>query len=221
MSYSIQIKTNAIELRKKGFSLSEIAKRLHISKSTISEWVSSIELSASAQKRLADKKIIGQYKSVLLKRELAVKKRKIAQELASKEISKIAFSKELLKLCCALLWWCEGNKDTTMVRFTSSDKTLISNFLYLLRSGFVTNEEKFRALVHIHAYHDDETQKKYWSQITKIPLSQFNASFKKKNTGIRTKIGYPGCVAISYYDAKIAKELEAIYNAFTVNRGVR
>ena len=206
MSYSIQIKTNAIELRKKGFSLSEIAKRLHISKSTISEWVSSIELSASAQKRLADKKIIGQYKSVLLKRELAVKKRKIAQELASKEISKIAFSKELLKLCCALLWWCEGNKDTTMVRFTSSDKTLIS---------------KFRALVHIHAYHDDETQKKYWSQITKIPLSQFNASFKKKNTGIRTKIGYPGCVAISYYDAKIAKELEAIYNAFTVNRGVR
>ncbi len=33
--------------------------------------------------------------------------------------------------------------------------------------------------------------------------------------GTRTKVGYPGCIAISYYDAKIAKELDALYNAFT------
>lgn len=221
MSYPIQIKTGAISLRRKGFSLTEIAEKLPVSKSTLSEWLSSIELSSSAQKRLANRQILGQYKSVLLKRKLAEKQRKVYQEIALMDIRKIFFDKELLKLCCALLWWCEGNKDTSMVRFTSSDRTLITNYLNLLRSGFVIDESKFRALVHIHAYHNDKKQKKYWSQATKIPLEQFNASFQKPNTGTRTKVGYPGCVAISYYDAKIAKELEALYNAFTIHRGVR
>lgn len=221
MSHSIQIKTEAINLRRKGFSLNEIAEKIHISKSTLSEWLSLIELSPSAQKRLADKQILGQYKSVLLKRERTEKQKKLLQKLASKNIEKITFEKELLKLFCALVWWCEGNKDTSMVRFTSSDKTLIENFLYLLRSGFEINESKLRALVHIHAYHNDKRQKKYWSEITKIPLSQFHSSFQKTNTSIRTKVGYAGCVAISYYDAKIAKELEALYNAFTIHRGVR
>lgn len=221
MSHSILIKTEAINLRRKGFSLNEIAEKIHISKSTLSEWLSLIELSPSAQKRLADKQILGQYKSVLLKRERTEKQKKLLQELASKNIEKITFEKELLKLFCALVWWCEGNKDTSMVRFTNSDKTLIENFLYLLRSGFEINESKLRALVHIHAYHNDKRQKKYWSEITKIPLSQFHSSFQKTNTSIRTKTGYAGCVAISYYDAKIAKELEAIYNAFTIHRGVR
>ena len=221
MSYSIKIKSSAISLREKGYSLGEISKQLQISKSTISEWVGSIELSANAQKRLADKKIIGQNKSTLLKRKRTMENKRIAQNLALNNLNNINFSKELLKLCCSLFWWCEGNKDTSMIRFTSSDHTLISNFLYTLRTGFEINESKFRALVHIHAYHNDEKQKAYWSKITKIPLNQFYASFQKKNTGIRTKENYPGCVAISYYDAKIAKELEALYNAFTIIRGVR
>ena len=221
MSHSIQIKNEAIILRKKGFSLTEITEKLHLSKSTISNWLSSIELSPLAQKRLANKQILGQYKSVLIKREHADKQKKLLLELALRDIEEIAFDKKLLKLCCALLWWREGNKDTSMIRFTSSDETLIKNFLHVMRSGFAIDESKFRALVHIHTYHNDKKQKVYWSKITKIPMHQFHASFQKTNTSIRTKPGYPGCVAISYYDAKIAKELEALYNAFTIHRGVR
>lgn len=81
--------------------------------------------------------------------------------------------------------------------------------------------QKLRVLVRIHKYHDDETQKKYWSQITGIPLRQFHKSYKKSSTGSRSKENYPGCIALTYYDVRVAKELEAIYNAFTlVNRGV-
>lgn len=221
MSHSIQIKNEAIILRKKGFSLTEITEKLHLSKSTLSDWLSSIELSPIAQKRLANKQILGQYKSVVKKRENANKQKDLLIKEYLKDIEKITFDKKLLKLCCALLWWCEGNKDTSMIRFTSSDETLIKNFLYFLRSGFIVDESKFRALVHIHAYHNDKKQREYWSKITNIPILQFHASFQKTNTSIRTKPGYPGCVAISYYDAKIAKELEALYNAFTIHRGVR
>lgn len=215
MAYHLTIKTKAIALRKKGFSLKEIAEKLNIAKSTASTWLSSINLSISAQKRLANKQILGQYKTVLLKRRLREKQEKALEKIAFELLKKIFLSKELAKLCCALLWWCEGNKDTSMIRFTSSDPTLIKNFLFLLRSGFNIDRSKFRALLHLHAYHNEIKQKNFWSRIAKIPLKQFHKSYHKLNTGKRIQNAYPGCIAISYYDAKIAKELKAIYNAFS------
>ena len=119
------------------------------------------------------------------------------------------------------MWWCEGNKNSSFLRFTSSDVTLIKNYLSLLREGFTLDESKFRVLVHLHAYHNNDIQKKFWSKITRIPLSQFNKSFQKVNTGKRTRKDYPGCIALTYYDVRIAKELEALYNEFTKFRGVR
>ena len=107
------------------------------------------------------------------------------------------------------------------MKFTNSDTTLISNFLFFLRVGFNIDESKLRALVHIHEYHDDIAQKRFWSEITKIPLSQFHKSYKKPNTGKRYRENYPGCLALVYYDAHVAKELEAIYNTFSKLRGVR
>ncbi len=139
----------------------------------------------------------------------------------SEMLSHIPLSKDLAKLYCSLIWWCEGNKKTTSLKFTNSDTTLISNFLYLLRLGFNINESKLRALVHIHEYHNDSVQKEFWSKITKIPLSQFQRSYKKPNTGKRYRENYPGCIVIVYYDSSVAKELEAIYNVFSKQRGVR
>lgn len=221
MAHPIQLKERAISLRRKGFSLLEVSNALSISKSTASLWLSAITLDYKAQNVLKKKQILGQYKSVLLKREKSKKQKNIALQEAKVNLNTLKNSRELWKLCCALLWWCEGNKDTSMIRFTSSDPTLIDNFLSMLRLGFSIDESKFRALVHLHTYHNDLKQKTYWSEITNIPLTQFYTSYQKQNTGKRTKDNYAGCVAISYYDAKIAKELEAIYNAFTFQRGVR
>ncbi|MBI3985013.1 MAG: hypothetical protein HY344_03690 [Candidatus Levybacteria bacterium] len=221
MSHSFELKTKAELLRKKGFSLKEISDNLKISKSTASIWLSSIELSKKAQDRLEKNRILGPYKAMLIKKKFREEQKELAFGKAYDEIKNIPISRELFKLYSALLWWCEGNKETSYIRFTNSDPTMIQNFLYVLRSGFNLDESKFRGLLHLHQYHDEKTQQEYWSNITNIPLRQFNSSFRKANTGKRKKLGYPGCIAICYYDAKIAKELEAIYNAFTLNRGVR
>ncbi len=60
-------------------------------------------------------------------------------------------------------------------------------------------------------FHDE--LKTFWSEVTSIPLTQFNKSYRKTNTGKTKKAGYQGCASIYYYDAKIAKELTALYNA--------
>lgn len=220
MPYPIELKTKAITLRKQGFSLKEISETLNIAKSTASAWLSDVLLSKQAQQQLAQKKILGQYKTILIKKKASADQKIKLEKEAQEMLQTIPFSKEMAKLCCALVWWCEGNKCTTMLRFTSSDITLIKNFLFLLRSAYKIDETKFRALVHIHSYHNDLIQKEYWSKITKIPFKQFNKSFHKPNTGKRIQKNYPGCLAISYYDAKIAKDLQAVYNAWSNHTGV-
>lgn len=220
MAYQIEVKEKAANLRKKGYSIKEIARLLNIAKSTSSTWLGNISLSLKAQNRLKSRRILGQYKSMVIARKKREKQQLMLAVEAKKLLSKIMPTPEIYKLCCALLFWCEGNKNTTSLKFTNSDPTLISNFLYLLRSGFNIYESKLRALVHIHEYHNDFTQKKFWSEITKIPLSQFHRSYKKPNTGKRYKKNYPGCLSLVYYDASVAKELEAIYNTFSKPRGV-
>lgn len=220
MSYSNELKEKAIQLRKKGYSLKEISAILKIAKSTTSVWLNGIILSSSAQKRLKQKQILGQYKTTLLKRKAKELQKQKHEQNAINLFNKISLSKEIAKMCCALLWWCEGNKDDSMVRFTNSDSSLIQNYLSLLRMGFDIDESKLRVLVHLHSYHNEQVQKKFWSSITNIPLTQFHKSYQKENTRKRIHKNYQGCIAITYYDAKIAKELEAIYNIFT-RRGVR
>ncbi len=219
MSYKSEIKEQAIQLRKNGNSLKEISEKLHIAKSTSSAWLSHVRLSKIAQTKLAKKQILGQYKTVLIK----AKQKKLQTEALEKDsivlLKRITPSKELAKLCCALLWWCEGNKRSTFVRFTNSDPSLIKNFLLLLRFGFKVEESKFRILMHLHKYHSEVVQKEFWSEVTGISKKQFNRSYLKPNTGKRLHEAYPGCIAVSYYDSKIAKELEALYNSFT-NKGV-
>lgn len=148
---------------------------------------------------------------------LAAEKRLSLLNMNAQELLAIVpYNPSFAKVLCSLVWWCKEDKNESYVRFTNSDETLIRNFLTLFRQGFLLDERKFRVLVHVHQHHNEKPQKQFWSRITKIPLNQFHKSFQKANTGKRQHDNYQGCIAITYYDAKIAKELEAIYNAFTL-----
>lgn len=216
MSYPIELKEKAIKFRRLGFSLNEISKKLSISKSTSSIWLNSIILNKNAQSRLAKRKILGQYKSMLIANS---KRSYIKREIKNKvtiEINKIHKSKELYKLLASFLFWTEGGKSTDgYVFFVNSDPKMVSLFVYLLRKSFDINESKFRCMIHIHEYHNEKTQLKFWSKIAKIPIKQFSKSYLKPHTGKRIRDGYQGSVRIRYYDHKIALELRSFYNTFT------
>jgi len=212
MSHPIKLKEKATKLRKKGYSLKEISDKLGISKSTASLWIGDINLNQKAKDRLKKRGILGQYKSILLRR-----KRKKAilgrfRKAARKELAKNKSDKEIYRLLCSILFWCEGNKGLiSALRFTNSDPEMIKCFLYCLREGFEIDENKFRALIHLHDYHDEEGQIKYWSRIANIPKEKFYKSYRKPNTGKRIKKDYPGCLAITYFDAELVKKLWAYY----------
>lgn len=218
MAYNQKIREKAESYRKLGYSIKEIARLFKISPDTASRWLREINLDSQAMVRLNKRRIYGQEKSrkILISRATIINEQ-IARK-ARYSLNKVPSSKELSQLFCALLFWCEGSKSNNSLKFTNSDPQLIKLFLKLLRVGYTLDEKKFRALMHLHAYHNETKQRRFWQKITGIPKGQFNRSYMKPNTGKNKRKNYPGCLAITYYDSKVAKELSALYNSFRIKQ---
>jgi hypothetical protein len=212
--YSSNLVNKALSLRKDGYSYKEISGKLKIAKSSAYLWCNKIILNNKAKKRISGRMAIGIKKA---KEVLKTKKDKVFKKIfdnSNTYLSKMKFNNKINKLLCSFLYWGEGEKNRNTVVFANSDPIMIKCFLNLLRSSFSLDEKKFRGLVHIHEYHNDNEVKKYWSEVTNIPLNQFLKSYRKPHTGKNVRAGYKGTISVRYYDYKIALELGFIYNRF-------
>lgn len=221
------MKLKAVRLRRKGYLYSEIAKSLGIAKSTAYVWTSTISLTDAQAKVIASRNHFVKLEKV---KHLAGINKKLRRERdeaigleAKSVVSQLFVSNEYEKILCAVLFWCEGGKDVSGgLQFINSDPTMVQTFLALFRKSFALDESKFRALIHLHDYHDPQKQLQYWSKVTTIPASQFHKSYLKPHTGKNTREGYPGCVSIRYLDRSVGKLLQMIYTEFGQQyRGVR
>jgi len=184
-------KNQAIELRKRGWSLNEIKRKLGISKSSVSLWVRNIELTI-AQKRELSKK--GIKKEVIEKQRAtrlrnAAEKRQYVINNARLEIDKV--SKRELWLIGTALYWGEGAKTLRSgVQFSNSDPRAIQLMMQFFRRICNVPENKFRGHIHIHPHLNTDRARKFWHIISGIPLKQFykisiqqsKASKKKKDS---------------------------------------
>ncbi len=211
-------KLQAIELRKQGYSIKEMAKLIPVSKSTLSLWVRAVELSSMARERLDNRYTFGQQNS-----QETLRKRRIARELtatteASAYLSKLGSTAKLSLLLCSLIYWCEGNK-TGGVKFTNSDPQLIASFLALLRKSFPLDEKRLQVCVHLHDYHNKEKQLRFWSNITNIPLSQFMRPYLKPSNHKYAREGYHGCACVSYGSNAISRVLRSVAEQYLAKAG--
>ncbi|TSC86505.1 MAG: Uncharacterized protein G01um10148_491 [Parcubacteria group bacterium Gr01-1014_8] len=212
----------AISLRKQGRSMKEIANTLFVAKSTVSLWVRDISLSRPARKRIRLLYTNGQIASQKANRAKTALKERHAQEEAKRILSKIPDNRELKQLLCCLIYWCEGAKrygNMGNFSFTNSDPELISTFLSLLRESFELDEAKFRVCMHLHSYHDEKKQLKFWSKMTSIPTELFIRSYRKRESGISIRSGYQGCISIRYHDTAFLRQILAIASEFLKKRG--
>ena len=213
------LKDKAIKLRKRGYSYSEVAQKLGIVKSTAFVWLRGVSLGNAAlgrlEKRVRALRLVGLQEI----RKQRQEKVKIVLDKCRKIVDNVTDSEENRKLACALLYWCEGEKKGGAVRFTNSDPVMIQTFLNLFRQSFKLDESKFRICLHLHSYHNQQKQKKFWSGITNIPVEQFQKIYTKPNQGKNKKKDYQGCVSLRYHDWQVAKEIEMIYKLFSQKHG--
>lgn len=213
-------KEKAIILRKQGSSLREISETLKISKSTASLWLRDLKLSSLALKKLEEKKTNGRKKGNDRQKEKSLQKEKDICALAIRYLDATSFSKEQAKGLCALLYGCEGAKNDTRAAFINSDPDLIRFFLVLFRRAFSVDEKKFRVQMHLHEYHDEKRQLKFWAGVTGISEEQFSKAFRKKNGKKNIREGYQGCISVRYNSADVQKELISVYREI-LKRGQR
>ncbi len=177
----------ARKLRFNGDSIKDIASQLNISKGSVSLWVRDIKLTKEQLTRLSSK---GQKLDVIERRRTTRlanenRRRQLIIDSASVEIKDI--SKRELWLIGIMLYWAEGGKTQSMVRFSNSDPQMIKIIMAFFRRICHTPEEKFRGHIHIHPHLDYKAAENYWSSIAKIPLSQFYKTYRKMNVSSKNK----------------------------------
>ncbi|MBA3047299.1 hypothetical protein KKC83_01435 [Patescibacteria group bacterium] len=203
----------AKKFRRNGYSLNEISQKLGISKSTASVWLRNEKMSEVGKRRFSDLIEQGQKKS---KEAIKKKKKLIFKEIfgnCTVLVNQKEYRGDDFKLFLSLLYWCEGAKTGRRVIFINSDPKMIKVYMLLFRKAFNLNEDKFKAVLHLHSYHNTKELVNYWSKLTKINKNYFTI-YKKRNTGKRKKEDYKGCVSIRYGDSKIFDEIFLIINRF-------
>ncbi len=201
-------KIEAIKLREKGYSYSEIANRLGVSKGSMSLWVRDVKVSIDGRRRLQNINLLRQSKVI------ATKKRKVKETFAKyktlyqNEIGNSELDVISGKALCSLMFWCEGGKDHYRgMQFTNSDPRVVKTFITPLKTYFKIDNSKFKPCIHLHEYHNKERQLIFWSKITDIPKKQFSKCYIKPHTGKRIKVGYPGCISLRYNSNDLTREL--------------
>ena len=124
---------------------------------------------------------------------------------------KAKFTPEEEKLLIAgiMLYIAEGSKkDRRSVALANSDPKLIQLFLRFLRETCGVHEERLRIIPHFYTDQDEKKLRKWWSQITGIPLTQFCKSYiHKAKKGTYKKKSEYGTISLRYNDKKLLNQI--------------
>lgn len=214
--YPEEIKSKVVELRKQGFSYSEIPKLLDypIPKNTLSAWFKNVELPKKAEQRIISRIREGGAPGRAVAWENTRKRReKLIEGIYSQVNSEIiSIDKTTGRLCLAMLYLGEGGKSGEIFRFGNSDPKIICLFLQLLRRDFSIVNKRLGGKVQCRADQDIQKLELFWSELTEIHLSQFlNPQVDKRTIGKPTKkVNYNGVFVIEYYSNALFLEVKFI-----------
>lgn len=178
------LRIKARNLREKqGFSIKEIAEIIGVGRSTTSLWCRDIKLTPKQIKRLEKKerdgKTRGRIKAAEIKKKKRLDKIEKYREKAMEEIPRL--TKRELFLIGVALYWAEGSKKDPSMSLTNSDPEMMTFFIEWLQEVWRIPKSRIKCTVGINQAHKERIREveRYWSKITKIPISQFNKSSLK------------------------------------------
>lgn len=219
-------KRKAIDLRKRGFSYSEILKELPVAKSTISLWLREVGLSKKQKQRITEKKLKAGLRGANVRKQRRILLQNEIYRLAEAEIKDI--SERELWLMGIMLYWAEGSKEKegrpgSGVQFSNSDPRMIKFFLLWLKRILKIPDSDICFEIYIHENNLNRSKQviNFWINSAGFSESQFKRIYFKKNK-IRTNrknVGdtYYGVVKIrvkrsSYFNRKIAGWVNGVVN---------
>ena len=195
MKYRNNFRETAIKLRYQGKSYNEIRQRIPVAKSTLSLWLKDVPLKAAHRKRLYTKQIAILSRGAHSQRERRIQEITQIIQKAKSEITR-PISPETLRLFGAGLYWSEGSK-TRDFEITNSDPYFIAFMVQWFGFVFGVPATLLTARLNIYPQQDEVKIKKFWSNITGIPLRNFRKSYiKPLNKGYKKNNLYYGTIKV-------------------------
>lgn len=183
----IKEKEIAQKLRYEGWSISDISLKTGVSKSTVSLWCRDIMLSLDAIDKIVSKSKSKSTTALLIYTERLRKKRQENVESDMDEGGSLVGNLSDRDIFCIGLglYWGEGyKKGNQEFGFSNSDPSMVTFYLRWLQTVFKVEKENLILRVSINSLHRERIAEveKFWSEHTKIDLSQFT-----KTSLIKTK----------------------------------
>jgi transcriptional regulator with XRE-family HTH domain len=156
----------ALDLRiRNQLGYSEIAKRLHVSKSTLSRWLADLPLS--------DERILelrragwsrGEAKRERFRNTMRAKRARLEQEVYTQQKKVFAhISEGSLFIAGLMLYVAEGDKKSSAdIAFTNTDPMLVSFFAWWIVRFLKLPKEKLRIQLHLYENMDVKAEELFW-----------------------------------------------------------
>ncbi len=189
------LKEKAIRLRKEGLSYREIKQKIGVSKSTLSGWLKVVELTPKQKERLYTKQIAILSLGPQSQKERREREVKNIINNAKNEV-KLPLSFETQMLFGAAIYWAEGNKKNGFA-ITNSDPDLVLLMVKWFEKILGVGVDRLDVRLNIYEQQNEQDLKKFWSQLTGVPLENFGKSFvKPANKGYKKNNLYYGTIKI-------------------------
>jgi hypothetical protein len=173
--------TLARSLRACGLSYSEIRSYLPIPKSTLSGWVSDVDLSGGLRDAIESRRLgKDNHRDTQWRRRLEIEDiRREAVEYARHRLDDSFF---VAGVC---LYWGEGAKTRNHCSLNSSDPALLRLFVGWVRKHLNPDAELVLSL-HPHEGNDDLRAQAYWADVLNLDNAEFTKTYvKQPGTGHR------------------------------------
>jgi transcriptional regulator with XRE-family HTH domain len=189
--------------RSEDLPLNEIARRVGVSKSSVSHWVRDVELTPQQQEVLRQGNP-AYNRQLLGTRNNAAKRR--AERLAYQDQGRgCARNGSRLHVAGCMLYWAEGARHRNTVRFVNSDPEMVRFFVRFLRECFDIPDEQIRVTCNLFADHFQRRWEieQFWLDITDLPRSclcksTVNMYSKHSQKKRRNKLPFGTCrIAVS------------------------
>lgn len=219
----IELKEQAQNLRKQGYSYNQILKSVPVSKDTLSRWCRDIELTLEQREALLSNKLFGQRKGSQIaaenKKKLRINRTNDIYDSAKKELGTLNTRDNFV--FGLALYSGEGGKTDGKGAFTNSDPQLIDFMCRWFTKYCNLSPKSLKAAIWIHEGNNEPVAKIYWSELTGIPLANFHKSYivkRKKKPAYRKNIHEYGVISIRFYNSDLQRKILGWILAFFDDR---
>ncbi len=215
-----ELKPEAINLRKRGYSIGKIESRLKIPRSTLSGWLKNIKLTQKQKKRLRqDWKnglVKARKKAAIWHNRQKEKRLEEAKNAALGILKNIDLNdKNILELALALLYLGEGTKNNPETALGSSNAMILKFFLGSLKNIYNIDIKKIKCDLYLRADQNPEKIKRYWAKTLNLSLSNFKQiNIDKRTKGTKTYSYYKGVCHLRCGNVAIQRRLINLANLF-------